>query len=714
MAQAIATESGADERPRSAGRGAPRIAALVAVAVLVAVTVAAVIVAASGTRPLVALGLPDPGMLTTVGLPAVRALAEVSMVLTIGAVLLAAFLVPPQRSGYLDVAGFRAVRVASWTAAVWALAALLMIPLTVADALGRPVTDVLDPGLLVQLVPRLSGGTAWSLTALVALVVLAGTRTVLTWGWTAVLFGVTLLGPLPVTFTGHSATGGAHDIASNSLVLHVLAAALWVGGLVAVVVLAASRGSDRATALTTAVPRFSRLALVCWAVLACTGVVNALVRIPFTALFGSFYGLLILLKVLALLVLGGFGLLHRRSTVAAAAAGRPGALVRLAGVEILLMAATMGLAVGLGRTAPPDTGAGRPSRTEVVIGYDLPGPPDVATLLFAWRFDLILGSAALLLAIAYLLGVRRLRARGDAWPVGRTAAWLTGCAVLLIGTSSGIGTYAPAMFSVHMAQHMILAMLVPILLVLGGPVTLALRALPAAGKDGPPGPREWLLAAVHSTPARVLTHPLLTLLLFVGSYYALYFSGLFGLALSEHWAHVAMNLHFLAVGTLFFWPLIGIDPAPRRLPPAARLGIVFVSVPFHAFFGIALMSAKTVIGGDFYRTLGLPWVVDPLRDQQLGGGLAWASGELPLLIVVIALLIQWSRQDERSARRDDRRADAHGDADLVAYNAMLRRLATGRSPLVAESADTKNGSGHTIEGSAAAAAAPETPHATDR
>ncbi len=136
------------------------------------------------------------------------------------------------------------------------------------------------------------------------------------------------------------------------------------------------------------------------------------------------------------------------------------------------------------------------------------------------------------------------------------------------------------------------------------------------------------------------------------------------------------------------------DPAPRRLPPAVRLGVVFASVPFHAFFGVALMSANSVIGGDFYRSLALPWVPDPLRDQQLGGGLAWASGELPLLLVVIALLIQWSRQDERSARRDDRRADADGDADLTAYNAMLRRLATQRTPLIAQSDEPPDGVDH--------------------
>src|SRR6202008_2122837 len=105
--------------------------------------------------------------------------------------------------------------------------------------------------------------------------------------------------------------------------------------------------------------------------------------------------------------------------------------------------------------------------------------------------------AAIIMALVYLAGVHRLHRRGDAWPKGRTFAWVCGCAVLLIATSSGIGRYMPAMFSMHMAAHMLLSMLTPILLVLGAPVTLALRALPAAGRGEPPGPREWLLAALH-------------------------------------------------------------------------------------------------------------------------------------------------------------------------------------------------------------------------
>ena len=345
-----------------------------------------------------------------------------------------------------------------------------------------------------------------------------------------------MAGPLPVAFTGHSSAGGAHDLATDSLMVHVLAAALWVGGLAALLGAVASRSSDRASALATAVPRFSALALVCWLAMAVTGVLNALVRVPLSALVGTTYGALVLAKLLALLALGAFGALHRRRSVGMAAAGDARALMRLGAAEVLLMLATIGLAVALGRSAPPDTGV-VPSRVEVLIGYDLAGPPTLARLLFDWRLDLIYGSAAIAMAVVYLVGVRRLKARGDGWPVGRTVAWLAGCLGLLLATSSGIGRYAPAMFSVHMAQHMLLGMLVPILLVLGAPVTLGLRTLPTGGRNGPPGPREWLLAAVHSPVARVLSHPLVTLPLFVGSYYALYFSGLFDAALYQHWAH---------------------------------------------------------------------------------------------------------------------------------------------------------------------------------
>jgi putative copper resistance protein D len=214
-------------------------------------------------------------------------------------------------------------------------------------------------------------------------------------------------------------------------------------------------------------------------------------------------------------------------------------------------------------------------------------------------------------------------------------------------------------------------------------VTLALRATAPSrpGDDGAPaldGPRDWLLSLLGSPVSRFLTHPVVALVLFVGSYYALYFSPIFGAALPYHWAHQLMYLHFVVTGYLFFWPIIGVDRAPRTLPHVARLALLLASMPFHAFFGVALFGTDTVIGQRFFGDLALPWVPDLLADQSLGGGVAWAAGEVPLLAVVIALLVQWSRHDDREGARHDRHADRDGDGELAAYNAMLADLARRR------------------------------------
>ncbi|WP_226352732.1 cytochrome c oxidase assembly protein [Pseudonocardia sp. ICBG601] len=274
-------------------------------------------------------------------------------------------------------------------------------------------------------------------------------------------------------------------------------------------------------------------------------------------------------------------------------------------------------------------------------------------MLVDWRWNLLFGTGALVLAGLYLAAVRRLAARGVRWPVGRTVAWLLGCATLLVATSSGLGFYSPSMFSVHMISHMTLNMLAPILLSLGGAVTLALRVLRPAGRGNPPGPREWLLAAVHSRVAKVVTHPALrrccsSLVLRPVLHPAV-----------RRGAAVPLDppadeLHFVLVGYLFLWPLIGVDAAPHRLPHLGRLAVMLATMPFHAFFGVAVMSSSTVLGENFYRQVGLPWV-DLLDDQRTGGGIAWATGEIPMLLVMVTLVVQWSRDDSREAARKDRR-----------------------------------------------------------
>ncbi|MFZ2177644.1 MAG: cytochrome c oxidase assembly protein [Rhodococcus sp. (in: high G+C Gram-positive bacteria)] len=639
---------------------------------LIAGLVAAIVVGLSAAQALVLLGIPDPGPITTYGLPALRAVSEIAAVITIGSLLLAAFFVPPQKSGVLDVDGYRAVRTASHAAIVWAVTAFVLVPLTLSDTSGQPFSEAVKPDNIFNSIGQVELASAWRWTGIIAVVLAIAARLVLRWWWTPILLAVAVLALMPLALTGHSSSGGSHDMATNSLILHLVAASLWAGGLFALLAHARRRGAHT----DVAARRFSAVAAVCFAVMAVSGVVNALVRVPFGDIVDTTYGRLVVAKTVALVGLGVFGWAQRRRALPALAADpqNRGNLIRFAGAELLVFAATIGLAVGLGRTPPPAPDRA-PTLTEVELGYNLSGPPTFSRLVMDWRFDLIFGTAAIVLAVVYAIGLRKLKRRGDGWPVGRTIAWMTGCAVLLFATSSGVGRYAPAVFSVHMGAHMALSMLAPVLLVLGAPVTLALRALDPAGKNGVPGPREWILIALHSRYSRFVTHPIVAAVLFVGGFYALYLGGIFGASVDSHSAHILMNVHFILSGYLFYWVAIGIDPAPRQLQPVTKLAMVFGSLPFHAFFGIALMSTGAVMGEWFYRSLGLGWNSDLVGDQQLGGSIAWATGEIPLVLVMMALLIQWSRSDDRTARRVDRAAERDDGADLAAHNAMFAELA---------------------------------------
>ncbi|UEA36282.1 cytochrome c oxidase assembly protein [Mycobacterium avium subsp. avium] len=655
---------------------------LAGVAVLAGCT-AAGIGALSLASALTATGLPDPGPVTTLGLPFLRAAGEIAAVLAVGSFLFAAFLVPPQPSGVLDADGYRALRLGTVASGVWAVCAALLVPLTLSDVSGHPVAD-LRPAQMWSLAGLITTASAWRWTAILAAAITLASLPVLRWSWAPVLLAASLTTLIPLGLTGHSSAGGSHDLATNGLLIHLVAAALWAGGLLALLAYAL-RGGQCGGHLGLATRRFSAIALWCWVAMALSGLVNAAVRVQPSDLLATGYGRLVLAKAAALCLLGGVGWRQRRVNVAALQAvstlGRARrALLRLTLIEAALFGLTFGIAVGLGRTAPPPPPARLPSIAEAEIGYDFDGPPTLTRILFDWRFDLIFGTAAIVLAGLYVAGVVRLRRRGDRWPPGRTSSWLLGCLVLLFVTSSGVGRYMPAMFSMHMVVHMCLSMLVPILLALGAPVTLALRALPAAGRGDPPGPREWLLAALHSRFSRLLTNPVVATVLFVAGFYGLYLSNLFDTTASSHAGHLLMNLHFLLSGYLFYWVVIGVDPTPRPIPPLAKLAVVFASLPLHAFFGVVLMGTRKVLGADYYRSLGFSWHTDLLGDQRLGGGIAWSAGEFPLVIVMLALLVQWARSDRRTAKRLDRAADRDDDAELAAYNAMLAQLAGRDKP----------------------------------
>lgn len=283
----------------------------------------------------------------------------------------------------------------------------------------------------------------------------------------------------------------------------------------------------------------------------------------------------------------------------------------------------------------------------------------LARVFTEWSLDPILTIGMIWITGLYLWGVLTLRQRGDRWPLARTFSFVVvGMGSFFVATSSGISTYDTTLLSVHMVQHMILSMLVPLALALGAPVTLALRTLPGSSTSGP---RHWLLAVLHSKVVAVLSFAPLTLALYVLSPWALYFSGWYEASLESAYVHEMMHVHLVLVGSLFFWPLMGIDPVPGRVAWPFRLIMVFLTLPFHAFLGVTIMAQDEIIAADHYAALREgpmgAWLPSAAEDQNLAGGILWGAGDVVALVFFGVLFVQWVRDSMREARREDRRLD---------------------------------------------------------
>ena len=298
-------------------------------------------------------------------------------------------------------------------------------------------------------------------------------------------------------------------------------------------------------------------------------------------------------------------------------------------------------------------------------------PPFTPSTVFTqWELSPVLFVLTVWVAGLYLYGVWRLHERGDHWPIGRTVAFVGGgIGSFLFATCSGLAVYDDTLLSVHMVQHMILSMAVPVFCALGAPVTLALRTLPRR-------PRGVLLSVLHSRVARVLTFPPLTLALFVISPWALYFTGWYDATLRSDFLHELMHVHLVVVGALFFTPIVGVDPVPGRVAYPFRLLMLVLTLPFHAFLGVTIMGQTTLIGHDWYPSLHatMPWLPKPIDDQNLAGGILWGSGDLVGISVFLVLFVQWVRSSAAEARREDRRLDR---LERAAANAAASQPATG-------------------------------------
>ena len=232
--------------------------------------------------------------------------------------------------------------------------------------------------------------------------------------------------------------------------------------------------------------------------------------------------------------------------------------------------------------------------------------------------------------LGYLVLASRARRR-QGWDGRRTMAFTAGILVLATGVSPGFDAFADADFSGHAAQHLLLAMIAPLALVLGTPVTLLLRALPhpAARRLG---------AVLSSAPAHLLTHPWVALALSSGGLVALYFTPMYRISTEHDLVHLAVHAHLVLSGFLFAWVVAGIDPAPRRTRVSTRLVVLGVAIAIHASVSQLLYASALV------------QVHAPVREMQAAGSLMYFGGDIAELLLALVLLLA-GRADPVRARR---------------------------------------------------------------
>ncbi|MFS3127650.1 cytochrome c oxidase assembly protein [Nocardioides sp. Bht2] len=637
-------------------------------------------------------GLPDPGPLTRFSLPIVQSIRDVVALVTLGALLVAATCLPGSKGDRLRGPRARLLVLSQVTALTWAICSAALIALTYSDASGVPLSDPAFADGVMLFARNFDVGTylVWG-TGLATLITLGATvvQRVGGLGW---LLAFTVAGLWTIALTGHAAGTADHENAVNYQFIHLLGIGVWAGSLAA---LAWVRRTLEPADLSIAVRRFSTLAGWSLAAVAVSGVLAAVLRIPAFSDLWTGYGSLVLLKSVALLALLVAGWWQRRHLLDRLADGAPRAFARLVAGELVVLFTAAGLGVALNRSAPPPAPRTAESLSFAESKLGQPFPPELTGSRWAteWNLDSLFAPLTVLVVVAYVVAVVKLHRRGDSWPWARTLSWVIGWAIFFWATSGAPAVYGRVLFSAHMVQHMTIAMAVPVFLVLGAPITLALRALPAR-RDHSRGIREWLLAIVHSRPAAVLTQPIVAAVIFVVGMMGFYYSPLFEMSMRAHTGHILMTLHFLLSGYVLVSCLIGTDPGIKRPSYPLRLLLMMVTFAFHAFFAISLMASEEILAKDWFTLFDRDWGDSLADDQYLGASLGWAFGELPLAIIALALLAGWVSSDRRERRRFDRNEARTGDQELASYNAFLQRIAEGtegrgraRESVVAEEPD---------------------------
>ena len=612
-----------------------------------------------------ALEFSDPGPIIRYGVPLAKGLMNIAMAISIGSLVFAAF-AANDKSAVLR----KLLNLTSAGAAVWAIAASVHFVLSFVSVSGAAFSleQTFSQGLWVYATEiELGISLALNLLAAFAISILALSVSSLT---ATVLTAALGLGSLiPLALIGHAAGTANHSLAVNSLGLHLVGIVTWVGGLIALFAIK----QDVLKEAKPMVARYSSLALASFVIVGVSGLGSSYVRIPDAAGLLSPYGQMLFIKVVLLIILGAFGAVYRTRILSTIS--EKGSFFKLALLEIFIMGAAIGMGTALARTAPP-VNQGEfivPTPAQLLTGEPLPPELTMETFFTEWKLDILWALIALWAIGAYLVAVRRLKARGDSWPIARTISWVSGMLLLIFVTSGSLNVYQEYLFSVHMVAHMFLTMAIPVLLVPGAPVTLLTRTVQKRA-DSSRGVREWVLWAVHTKYAEFVSHPLIAAVNFAASLVVFYFTPLFEWATREHIGHQWMIVHFLITGYLFVQSLIGIDPGPSRLGYPFRIVTLIGVMAFHAFFGLALMGGTGLLLPDWFGAMGRTWGLPPLEDQQSGGAIAWGIGEIPTIILTIIVSVQWFRSDNRDSKRLDRASDRSNNQDIDDYNLMLERI----------------------------------------
>lgn len=557
------------------------------------------------------------------------------------------------------------------SAIFWLIGNIGTIFFTVANILGQSFAAALDLTVLRSFLTQVTLGQYLLFQTAISVIALLLAKKIQRINTTILLLMLTIIGIVAPIFQSHSASSGSHSLAIGSLVVHVVGLALWVGGIFSLIFM---DSEDR----IIAVPRFSVLAL--WSAIAVvvSGSANAWARLDFKSAWHTTYALVVIAKIVLTMILLAMGYLHRRNLSKSTAINWV-ALTRLIAVEAVIMVSALVLGSWLSTNRAPVRNSKESFNAALTVaGVETPAPPTLSRILFSYEPDALMIGLLVFAVALYIKGVVVLTKRGDKWPVGRTISFALGISVIDFATSGGLGLYAHFAFSYHMIAHMFLGMIAPIGIVLGAPITLALRTLPQGRTTTERGVRGSLISALHSRIGRFFTNPLIALAVFDGSLFALYFTSLFGGMMQSHIGHFFMNFHFIMAGTLFFYVVVGIDPNPRKIPHLVKIVILFAAMSIHAFFSVALMSTTTLIDQGYFASLKTPWLLDLLADQNKGGAIGWAMGEIPILLALVATFIQWMRDDSREANRIDKNAArmaTMGQPDeLAQYNQYLSEL----------------------------------------